>query len=313
MSGSGGKTHYEVLQVDRKASQAVLQGAYRALLKDAGNHPDLGGSQEVAQAITEAYSVLNDPVARGEYDRTLDLMHPALGFQPPLARTQYILICPSCRKPNPTADSRALEKVRCRSCGKAMFPRRKAPVETDHTRAFRMGLYLFEKKMLDRSLGEFQTAARLKPKEPNYHYWLGRCLYQTRNYEKSRQSFQAAATLSPLRFHFLFWIGQSNYALKNYADAVSSFLSARKARSGHSPTLLRLASSYFHLQEYARAIKVLEEAIANEPTRLQFYTLLGVIYLAEKNQAAALKAFQRAEQLSPGNAATRHYLGMISG
>lgn len=313
MSGSGGKTHYEVLQVDRKASKAVLQGAYRALLKDAGNHPDLGGSQEVAQAITEAYSVLGDPVSRGEYDRTLDLMHPDLGFQPPRVRTQYILICPSCRNPNPTGGSQALEKLKCRECGKPLFPRRGAQVETDHTRAFRMGLYLFEKKILTRSLREFQTAVRLQPKEPNYHYWLGRCLYQTRNYEKSRQSFQAAATLSPERFHFMFWMGQSNYALKKFAAAVPSFVSAREARPKHSPTLLRLASSYFHLKEYARATKVLEEAIAHEPTRLQFHTLLGVIHLAGKNKPDALKAFQRAEQLSPGNAATRHYLGMISG
>ena len=45
MKNGQSKNHYEVLQVDRKASQAVIRGAYKALLKNAKNHPDLGGSQ----------------------------------------------------------------------------------------------------------------------------------------------------------------------------------------------------------------------------------------------------------------------------
>jgi tetratricopeptide (TPR) repeat protein len=305
------KTFYEVLQVDRFASQAVIQGAYRALLKTARNHPDLGGSQADAQAINEAFGVLGRPEARREYDRKLEPLHPALGFQPPVVRTQYILICPACRKRNLLDDPAALERKKCGSCGAVLLPPRRMPLETDHARAFRMGIYLFDKGLMDRSVREFQSAVRLQPKAPKYHYWLGRSLYQMRHYPRSREAFQSAVTLSPKRFHFQFWLGQINYALGNFHDAAQAFALAQKMRPRHGPTLLRLASCYFHLGDYRKAVRVLEHAITREPTRLQLYTLLGVVYLANRNRSAALQAFKHAEQINPGDAITRRYLNLI--
>jgi cytochrome c-type biogenesis protein CcmH/NrfG len=58
-------------------------------------------------------------------------------------------------------------------------------------------------------------------------------------------------------------------------------------------------------------VRVLEHAISREPTRLQLYTLLGVVYLASRNRNAALEAFQHAEQIAPGDALTRRYLNLI--
>jgi tetratricopeptide (TPR) repeat protein len=311
MSRSQPKSYYEVLQVDRLASQAVIQGAYRALLKTARNHPDLGGSQADAQAINEAFGVLGHPEKRRDYDRQLEPLHPALGFQAPVVRTQYILICPSCRKRNLVEDPAALERKKCGACGTVLLPARRMPLETDHARAFRLGIYLFDKGLMERSVREFQSAVRLQPKAAKYHYWLGRCLYQLHRFPQARQSFQAAVAISPERFHFQFWLGQISYALRNYHDAVLSFTAAQKARPRHAPTLLRLASCYFHLGDYRRAVRVLEHAIAREPTRLQLYTLLGVVYLASRNRSAALQAFQHAEQLSPGDATTRRYLNLM--
>ena len=89
MKNGQSKTHYEVLQVDRMAGLAVIRGAYRALLKNARNHPDLGGSQARAQAINQAFAVLSDPTARRDYDRQLEMTHPALEFQAPLARRRW--------------------------------------------------------------------------------------------------------------------------------------------------------------------------------------------------------------------------------
>ena len=314
MSQGQRQTFYDVLQVDRRASQAVIQGAYRALLKTARTHPDLGGKESDAQAINEAYDVLSDPVARANYDRTLPpegRLHPALGFQPPVVRTQYILICPSCRKRNLVDDPTQLERKKCGSCGAVLLPPRRMPMETDHARAFRLGIFLFDKGLMDRSVREFESAVRLQPKTAKYHYWLGRGLYQMHQFPRSRNAFQAAVTLSPERFHFQFWLGQINYALGRFHDAAESFTAAQKIRPRHGPTLLRLASCYFHLGDYRKAARVLEHAIAREPTRLQLYTVLGVVYLASRNRAAALTAFRHAEQISPGDATTRRYLNLM--
>jgi tetratricopeptide (TPR) repeat protein len=305
------KTYYDVLQVDRRASQAVIQGAYRALLKTARNHPDLGGTEANAQAINEAFGVLGHPEKRREYDRQLPALHPALGFQPPVVRTQYILICPACRKRNMADDPQGLDRKKCGACGAVLLPPRRMAMETDHSRAFRLGIYLFDKGLMERSVREFQSAVRLKPKTAKYHYWLGRGLYQLHQFPRSRRAFQSACSLSPQRFHFQFWLGQSNYALHNFHDAVLCFSAAQRARPRHAPTLLRLASCYFHLGDYRKAVRVLEHAISREPTRLQLYTLLGVVYLASRNRNAALEAFQHAEQIAPGDALTRRYLNLI--
>ncbi len=311
MSRKPPKNYYAILQVDQRASQPVIRGAYRALLKNARQHPDLGGTDGQAQTINEAFAVLSDPAARREYDRELSVLHPALGFTEPLVRTQYILICPSCRKRNLVDEGQALERMKCGACATLLLPPRRMPLETDHARAFRLGIYLFDKGMVERSRREFEAAVRLQPDSAKYHYWLGRCLYQMRHYERSRQAFRSAVHLSPQRFHFRFWLGQINYALRNHGEAVHSFNKARGARPRHAPTLLRLASCHFHLGQYGKAIRVLEDAIAYDPTRLQLYTLLGVIYLASRNPSAALHAFRKAERISPGDSTTRRYIDLI--
>lgn len=77
------KTHYEVLDLDRDASQEEIHAAYRRLARDC--HPDVAGEDEKAAAtfrrLTEADRTLSDPDRKRAYDRTLPqksypLRHP---------------------------------------------------------------------------------------------------------------------------------------------------------------------------------------------------------------------------------------------
>jgi hypothetical protein len=61
--------YYEILQVHPRASQEMVKKAYRTLMGEMGAHPDLGGDEEQAKLINEAYAVLSDPDLRGAYDR----------------------------------------------------------------------------------------------------------------------------------------------------------------------------------------------------------------------------------------------------
>jgi len=59
---------YELLEVQPRASQAVIQAAFRALMKD--HHPDSNETAgRIAVKLNEAYAVLSDPKKRAEYDR----------------------------------------------------------------------------------------------------------------------------------------------------------------------------------------------------------------------------------------------------
>ncbi len=63
------KTYYEILEVDKKASQEDIKSAYRRLAML--YHPDknkLPEAEEMFKKIAEAYSVLSDPSKRKQYD-----------------------------------------------------------------------------------------------------------------------------------------------------------------------------------------------------------------------------------------------------
>ena len=70
------KNYYEILDVDRHASQEVIEKAYRALAKK--YHPALqqGAKQqeyaEKMKIINQAYDVLSDDIKRQQYDQQLE-------------------------------------------------------------------------------------------------------------------------------------------------------------------------------------------------------------------------------------------------
>ncbi len=73
--GGGGRTHYEVLELERDAILADVKRAYRRLA--VRHHPDRNvGDEEGATArfreINEAYEVLSNVDSRGDYDRSLE-------------------------------------------------------------------------------------------------------------------------------------------------------------------------------------------------------------------------------------------------
>lgn len=61
--------YYELLQVHPRASPEMIKKAYRTLMGEMGAHPDLGGDEERAKLLNEAYAVLGDPDVRRAYDR----------------------------------------------------------------------------------------------------------------------------------------------------------------------------------------------------------------------------------------------------
>jgi curved DNA-binding protein CbpA len=63
--------YYRVLGILPTATDDVVRAVYRALAKK--HHPDTGGDAERFREISEAYTVLTDPVKRREFDRSHDI------------------------------------------------------------------------------------------------------------------------------------------------------------------------------------------------------------------------------------------------
>lgn len=69
------KNYYEILEVDKNASEEIIEKAYKTLAKK--YHPDLQESktkkayEEKMKIINEAYMVLSDDFKKSEYDKQL--------------------------------------------------------------------------------------------------------------------------------------------------------------------------------------------------------------------------------------------------
>ena len=66
------KNYYEILEVDKNASEEVIEKAYKTLAKI--YHPDLqnnSNSQNKMQQINEAYEILSNDFKRREYDEKI--------------------------------------------------------------------------------------------------------------------------------------------------------------------------------------------------------------------------------------------------
>tara|TARA_Y100000992_G_scaffold285977_1_gene237422 strand:+ start:1178 stop:1636 length:459 start_codon:yes stop_codon:yes gene_type:complete len=58
--------HYEVLEVDKKASAEEIKKQYKKMALQ--HHPDRGGDPEKFKQISEAYQILSDTQKRKQYD-----------------------------------------------------------------------------------------------------------------------------------------------------------------------------------------------------------------------------------------------------
>lgn len=72
------KNYYEILEINEKASQEVIEKVYKVLVKK--YHPDLQENsgekakyEEKIKEINEAYEILSDEIKRKEYDARLEL------------------------------------------------------------------------------------------------------------------------------------------------------------------------------------------------------------------------------------------------
>lgn len=92
------RNYYRILQVQPDAPAEIIQASYRTLMRELRRHPDLGGSNEEASLLNEAYATLADPMRRAAYDDALFHLYTRqtglYGRKPAES-----ISCPVCKRP----------------------------------------------------------------------------------------------------------------------------------------------------------------------------------------------------------------------
>ncbi|MDH4224815.1 MAG: tetratricopeptide repeat protein [Deltaproteobacteria bacterium] len=300
--------YYEILQVDTKASTDVIKSAYRVLLKTAGHHPDLGGDAAVATQINLAYEVLSDAAKRREYDHQIIRQGGARIKIQTIQETLFIVFCPHCGKKNRLRDEPSLPNAKCGGCHSRLIPRKNHPFAGEEESSFRLGMYLFEKGLMERAVKEFQSAVRIKADNPNYRYWLSRTHYERKSYDKAFSEIKVAVNLKPSSFQFQFWMGQILYSKKDYHHAAMELKKAVALRPDHVSSWRRLGNCFYHTREFNEAAAAFEKAVELDPRDSQNHRWLGIARLSAHQPAQALEAFRDAETLEPDDPLIKRYI-----
>ncbi|MFK7794892.1 MAG: DnaJ domain-containing protein [Gammaproteobacteria bacterium] len=137
------KNFYQILHVQQDAPSEVIRSTYRTMMQKLKMHPDLGGNQENAALINEAYSVLMDPNARADYDASLNEVNHSTGkVVKEKARQNYYQKttsvikddqCAFCQLPH-SHGLHVKSDSQCSRCGSALFPATKQNFELNGNR-----------------------------------------------------------------------------------------------------------------------------------------------------------------------------------
>ena len=138
------KNFYQILHVQQDAPSEVIRSTYRTMMQKLKMHPDLGGNQEDAALINEAYSVLMDASARAEYDKQLcTLQSRAAGERNTEQQTRHYQQtaatafnenqCGFCQLPHNHGQHAKSDSL-CVRCGAALYPATKQNFELNGSR-----------------------------------------------------------------------------------------------------------------------------------------------------------------------------------
>ena len=141
---SHSKTYYQILHVQPDAPAEVIRSTYRTMMQKLKMHPDLGGDEESAALLNEAYAVLMDEKAREAYDASL--LEPNVETKSvnsaESGQTQTQVVKPYVYDPNQCAFCLMFHQFgnsvqpdkSCIQCGSALYPATKFNFGSDGQR-----------------------------------------------------------------------------------------------------------------------------------------------------------------------------------
>ena len=151
--------------------------------------------------------------------------------------------------------------------------------------------------MYDRAMEEFQQAARIDPKLPLIHYFLGTEYRRQNDFEHARQEFLKDIAIAPDVAYDYDELGAVCYALNQIPEAERYFKEALRLDPSLGASEYGLAKIYKQQGKYAAALEALHAAGAIDPRSSSVYYLRGQILFAMGRRQEAKSQFDESTRL----------------
>ncbi|NTU71267.1 MAG: tetratricopeptide repeat protein [Coriobacteriia bacterium] len=190
-----------------------------------------------------------------------------------------------------------------------------ADVSDRRERAFyQLGLLEFGAKNFDAAVGDFKSALRIRDDASDTYYYLAHALYKLDQNDEAMRNVQIALQFDPNFSQANYFLGQLYFEAGDLVNA--SYYAGKSAQltpdAPEPEALLAKIGNPVELVEEAKAkaesdldgaIESVTIASNLDPINLEAATLKAELLLKAGDKAAALKAYQAASELDPGNTA----------
>jgi tetratricopeptide (TPR) repeat protein len=147
------------------------------------------------------------------------------------------------------------------------------------------------------ALDEFSQAARLDPKLPFVHYFLGAVYRKQNELEVAKQEFLKDTAIEPDVAYNYDALGAVCYSLNQIPEAERYFREALRLDSGQAASAYGLAKIYKQQGKYPAALDMLRAAGDIDPHSASVYYLRGQTLLAMGRRQQAKSEFAEAARL----------------
>ena len=151
--------------------------------------------------------------------------------------------------------------------------------------------------MYDKAMEEFQTAARLNPRLPLVHYFLGTEYRRRNDFERAKQELLADMAIAPDVAYDYDELGAVCYALDQIPEAERYYKQALRLDASLGTSHYGLAKIYKQQGQFAQALESLRAAGTIDPKSASVYYLRGQVLSAMGRRAEARHEFDAASHL----------------
>jgi tetratricopeptide (TPR) repeat protein len=154
---------------------------------------------------------------------------------------------------------------------------------------------------VDAAITEFNNTQKFRADWPALHFWLAQAYVRRGQFEQAKHELETALTNDPEYRVARLTLAALQNRTGAIGPAMMNGIRLVKSNPRDVQALLVYSESLISNKDYERAAKVLKMASDDQANNADIHRQLGILNLAKKNVAAALKEFRAAWELDPGS------------